>query len=218
MTTTICKENKGKATPFSILIATHNASKIREFRAMAVGYPVVFRSLTEAGLSIDIEEEGTTFDENALYKARAVHALTRSIVLADDSGLVIDALDGAPGVYSARFAGVFATDGDRIAKVLHELRHVSRRDAAFLCSIAVIFPSGEERLYHGRLNGTIAEKPSGTEGFGFDPIFIPKGQARTLAEFSASEKNDVSHRGRALNAFFNDIGIIREKGTPHGEA
>ena len=130
------------AVPLTILIATHNVFKMREFHAMAEGYPVVFKSLTDADLNIDLDEKGSSFDENALYKARTVHALTQDmIVLADDSGLVIDALDGAPGIYSARFAGILATDHDRMEKVLHELKHETRRDAAFLCSIAVIFPS-----------------------------------------------------------------------------
>lgn len=204
--------------PLSILIATHNDFKMCEFRAMAEGYPVVFQSLTDAGLKIDIEEKGTSFDENALYKARAVHAFTQDrLVLADDSGLVVDALGGAPGIYSARFAGISATDHDRMKKVLDELQDEACRDAAFICTIAVIFPTGEERLYHGELKGTIAENPSGSSGFGYDPIFIPEGGIRTLAEFSFNEKNSVSHRGRALKAFFDNIGFTREKEEHYGE-
>lgn len=217
MITTNRIDEKGYIAPLSILIATHNAFKVREFRAMASGYPVVFRSLTDAGLAIDIEEKGSSFDENALCKARSVYSITRDMVLSDDSGLVIDALEGAPGIYSSRFAGLLATDHDRMDKILHELRYESHRDAAFLCSIAVIFSSGEERLYHGKLAGKIAEKPSGTEGFGYDPIFIPEGQSRTLAEFSEEEKNAVSHRGRALNAFFIDIGLTPQEGARHGK-
>lgn len=212
------EKEKEIAVPPTILIATHNANKMREFRAMAEGYLVVLKSLTDADLVIDIEEKGTSFDENALHKARAIHTLTQDvIVLADDSGLVIDALDGAPGILSARFAGIFATDHDRIEKVLHELQHETCRNAAFLCSIAVIFPSGEERLYHGKVKGTIAEYPSGASGFGYDPIFIPEGEIRTLAEFTEDEKNAISHRGRALNAFFDDMGLTQRKGTRHGE-
>jgi XTP/dITP diphosphohydrolase len=176
----------------TLIAATHNKDKLREFREIFPGWSI------EAD-SPDIEETETTFAGNALLKAQAVAARHPGAwVLADDSGLAVDALGGAPGVFSARYAG---RDGDNEANnalLMENLRGVGNRAAHYACAIALVTPEGEARLFEGRCDGRIALAPSGTGGFGYDPLFVPDGADRTFANFTPEEKNAISHRGKAL--------------------
>lgn len=146
-------------------------------------------------------ENGSTFEENSLIKARAAWELCKTWTLADDSGLCIDALNGAPGIHSARYAD---TPQNRINRVLEEMRHISNRSARFKCCMTLINPNGEIAFsYTGICEGSIIEKQRGSNGFGYDPIFLLKGSDKTMAELSEDEKNKISHRGKALNAVLN---------------
>ncbi|MGI5894771.1 MAG: RdgB/HAM1 family non-canonical purine NTP pyrophosphatase [Candidatus Merdivicinus sp.] len=178
-----------------IIIATGNAGKVREFKRMLepLGYTVF--SQKEKEIFVDPEEDGDTFAENALIKARAVWEIAHTAVIADDSGLCVDALDGRPGVYSARYAGEGATDADRNRKLLAELEGVSNRAAHFTCAIAYIDAEGRARVFEGICPGTIGFEPKGADGFGYDPLFLCG--EKTFGEMSAEEKDAVSHRGRA---------------------
>ncbi len=191
-----------------IIAATHNKGKIREFRQIleTLGFDVV--SEKDAGINIEPEETGQTFGENALIKATAVYDLCDCAVMADDSGLCVEALDGRPGVYSARYAGEGASDADRIEKLLSEMQDKENRNAKFVCAIALILPNGEQIVTVGETYGKIAYKPSGEGGFGYDPIFISDKLGKSFAEADGEEKNSVSHRGAALQKLYE---ILREK-------
>ncbi|KHE66890.1 XTP/dITP diphosphatase [Halobacillus sp. BBL2006] len=184
-----------------LIVATKNEGKVREFRQMFANYNISVKSLLDFEEEMeDIEETGTTFSENATIKAEAVSQQFQLPVVADDSGLVIDALDGAPGVYSARYAGEEKDDAKNLQKVMQELQGVPReeRTARFVCAVAVARPGEETFVKKGYCEGSIANEPSGANGFGYDPIFIPKGSKRTMAEYSAEEKNSISHRHHAI--------------------
>lgn len=183
-----------------ILVATHNAGKLAELRAIASPWPVRLLGLADRGIELAVEEDGDTFDQNALIKALALHQAAGGWVMADDSGLCVDALDGAPGVHSARFAGPDATDEDKVSLLLEALDGLEeeKRGAAFHCSLALVSPDGRARIYRGKTRGSIAFMPCGEAGFGYDPIFIAAGGQRTLAQMSPKEKDAISHRGRAL--------------------
>ena len=180
-----------------LLIASNNAHKIREIKEILGDLFDEILSLREAGVSADPEETGETFEENARIKAEAILQLTGCAALADDSGLEVDALGGAPGVHSARYA----TDGHDFAAnnrlLLKNLEGVENRRARFRTVISLIL-NGEEHLFEGRVEGRILDRETGHEGFGFDPLFVPDGCERSFAEMSAEEKNAVSHRGRAV--------------------
>ena len=178
-----------------IIIATGNAGKVREFKRMLEPLGFTVFSQKEKGITVDVEETGDTFAENALIKARAVWEIAHTAVIADDSGLCVDALNGRPGVYSARYAGENATDADRNRKLLAELEGVQNRSAHFTCAIAYISADGKERVFEGICPGTIGFEPKGADGFGYDPLFY--WQDKTFGEMSAEEKDAVSHRGRA---------------------
>ncbi len=186
-----------------IIIASNNAGKLREFRAILEPFGLEVVSQREAGFCQDVEETGTTFAENAAIKAKAVYAAMHCPVIADDSGLMVDALDGAPGVYSHRFAGEGATDADRNAKLLHELDSIpaEKRTARFVCSLCCAFPNGDVLTAEGTCEGTILSAPRGENGFGYDPVFHPDGFDRSMAELTMEEKNAISHRGKALAQF-----------------
>lgn len=182
----------------TVVIATKNAGKVKEFEHMfGSGYKV--ESLLEKNID-DIPETGTTFEENAIIKAEAVRDHLNCTVVADDSGLKIDALDGRPGVYSARYAGEEKDDEANIEKVLHEMKHVprSRRSARFVCVLAVAFPDGSVHTFTGTCEGEIAEEQAGDNGFGYDPVFYLPDYGKTMAELTAEEKHRISHRGNAL--------------------
>ncbi len=181
-----------------IIIASNNAGKLREFQAILKPFGLEVISQREAGFVQDVEETGTTFAENAAIKAQAVHAAMHCPVIADDSGLMVDALDGAPGVYSHRFAGEDATDADRNAKLLQELDGVptEKRTARFVCALCYLDADGTAQAFSGVCEGVIGTEPRGENGFGYDPLFYVNGTS--MAEMTEAEKNQISHRGRAL--------------------
>lgn len=182
-----------------LLLATTNPHKVDEYRAILSDLPFTLLSLNDVQLDMDVEETGTTFRENAELKARAYAQASGLLSLADDSGLEIDALNGAPGVYSARFAGEDATYEERFDILLTQLRDVpvERRTARFRCVISLAEPSGYLRSVDGTIEGVIADAPRGKNGFGYDPIFLVPALGKTTAEITAEQKNKISHRGRA---------------------
>ncbi|TGB04132.1 XTP/dITP diphosphatase [Halobacillus salinus] len=184
-----------------LVIATKNEGKVREFREMFSKYGIEVKSLLEFDEPIeDIEETGTTFTENATIKAEAISKQYNIPVLADDSGLEVDALEGAPGVYSARYAGLEKNDQKNLDKVLENMKDVptDQRTARFVCAVAVARPDHDTFVKIGTCEGHIAEEPQGEHGFGYDPVFIPQGSQRTLAEYTSEEKNAISHRHNAI--------------------
>ena len=184
-----------------IIFATGNQGKMREIKQIMGDMDVEVISMKEAGIDIEIEENGTTFEENALIKARAIANEANAIVLADDSGLEIDFLDKAPGVMSARYMGEDTPYEIKNAHILELLKEVQgqARSARFVCSIAAVFPDGREFTTYATIEGEIAHKSAGENGFGYDPIFFVPEFGKTTAELSADEKNKISHRGKALS-------------------
>jgi XTP/dITP diphosphohydrolase len=192
----------------TIVLATGNAGKIRELSAMLAEYDSEIRVLglrdfPEIG---DIPETGTTFEANARIKALAVARQTGLVAVADDSGLAVDALDGAPGVYSARYSGEDATDEKNVAKLLDALRDVpdARRGCHFACVMLAVTPGGRELIGRGAWPGRVTHAPAGTQGFGYDPVFLDEELGLTAAQMDAAVKNGRSHRGRALRALLAD--------------
>jgi XTP/dITP diphosphohydrolase len=183
----------------NILIATGNPAKIREFSQLLIGTHFSLVTPADEGIDIKVEETGNTFEENARLKASAYASRSHYPVIADDSGLEIDALGGEPGTLSARYAGENAGNNDRIALVLSRLQGVpwEERTARFRCVIAIATPSGEMRLCEGVCPGYITFEPRGDAGFGYDPIFYLPELEKTMAEFTMEEKNQISHRGKA---------------------
>lgn len=190
-----------------LLIATFNEGKVHEYRALLHGLGLQLVSLVDIGIETVIEETGSTFRENALLKARGCAEMAGLWTLADDSGLEVDALDGAPGIYSSRYAGPGATDAANVGLLLERLAGVppDRRAARFRCVIALVSPNGRAWTCEGTCEGTIAAAPRGTNGFGYDPVFYLPGRGKTMAELSTEEKNRISHRAEAaahLRALF----------------
>jgi XTP/dITP diphosphohydrolase len=185
-----------------LVIATHNAGKKREYDHLLKGLGLEMSSLDDLGIEQDVEETGTTFAENALVKARFYCRISGLPTLADDSGLEVDALHGAPGVYSARYAGEDASDEDRYRLLLAHLAQVpqEKRTARFRCVIAIVWPDGRECTVEGACEGTIAHEPKGQNGFGYDPVFFVPAYGATMAELSPGIKNAISHRARAAQA------------------
>ena len=185
-----------------IVFATGNEGKMREVRLSLqdLGFPVL--SMKEAGVSLDIEENGTTFAENAMIKARAVWEKTGGIVLADDSGLVVDYLGGEPGVYSARYLGEDTSYEIKNQAIIDRLADAKEeeRTARFVSAIAAVLPDGSELVTEGTVEGLIAHEPAGNGGFGYDPIFYLPEYGVTSAEIPIEKKNEISHRGKALEA------------------
>lgn len=182
----------------SIILASNNKDKVKEVKEILKGYDII--SMKEAGIDVDIEENGTTFEENALIKARAIMKLTGQITMADDSGLEIDYLNKAPGVYSARFMGHDASYDIKNKALIQKLEGVkgSDRSGRFVCAIAVCFPDGREIVKRGTMEGLIAEEIKGDNGFGYDPIVYLPEYGKTSGELAPEEKNKISHRGKAL--------------------
>ncbi len=188
---------------FKLILATSNKDKAREIAEILSDTPFVVTTMKEEGYDPDIVEDGKTFEENALIKARTVHALAKgAYVMADDSGLCIDALDGAPGIYSARFCGENSTYPEKFAKIFEMLKDVpeEKRTAKFVCSIAVVRPDGSEFTVRGEVCGVLHEKPMGDGGFGYDPIFFVPEFGMTTAQMTKEQKNSISHRGKASRA------------------
>lgn len=184
--------------PVNLVIATRNKGKTSEIKSLLSGFPVTIRNLDDFGPIPEIEEDGETFEENAYKKASFAAKVLGFPALADDSGLTVRALGGAPGVYSARYAGENATDEQRCLKLLEEMKGQADREAAFECVISIATPGGAALTYEARCEGLIAENPAGSNGFGYDPIFYHPPLKKTFAELTREEKNRVSHRGKAL--------------------
>ncbi len=183
-----------------IILATGNKDKLKEVREILGKKSVSVVSMKEAGFDQEIEENGSTFAENAVIKAKAVCAASGETAMADDSGLVIDALGGMPGIYSARYLGHETPYPEKNAKILAMLSDVpeEKRTARYVCAIACVFPDGRTLLAEETMEGRIAQEPAGSNGFGYDPIFYVPEAGKTAAEMSPEEKHAVSHRGKAL--------------------
>lgn len=188
--------------PDSIVFATGNKGKLREVEMILGDLNRNVLSMKEAGAKTEIVEDGTTFEENALIKARAVHALCGGLVLADDSGLEIDYLGKAPGVYSARYLGEDTPYEEKNGIILQKMKDVTGKDrsARFVCVIGAVLPDGRELTAGACVEGRIAPESAGEEGFGYDPIFYVEEMGMTMAQLTPEEKNRISHRGKALRA------------------
>ncbi|MBE6608407.1 MAG: XTP/dITP diphosphatase [Ruminococcaceae bacterium] len=184
-----------------VVLASRNKNKVKEIKAIykaITGSELDILSLDDIGYTDEIEEDGSSFEENAAIKA-SVPAKLGYIGLADDSGLAVDALGGAPGIYSARYSGECATDAKNNAKLLKNLEGVSDRSAKFVCVFSAVAPDGKNITVRGECPGVIAESESGNGGFGYDPLFIYQPLSKTFGELSSDEKNEVSHRAKALS-------------------
>ncbi len=189
-----------------LYIATHNRHKVDEITAM-LGSDWLVKVASDLDPHLTWQETGESFEENALIKAKAVKKLTDDCVIADDSGLCVELLKGAPGIYSSRFAGEDASDEQNIKKLLTSLEEKlsEKPKAYFSCCIAFIDEQNKTSTFEGKLHGHIIREQRGSHGFGYDPVFIPEGYNKTLAEFLPEEKNLISHRFRALSAWKNDL-------------
>jgi XTP/dITP diphosphohydrolase len=192
----------------SLLLATRNEHKLREFRELLPGV-----ELDPLPAEVELPpEEGETFSENALDKARAAHAATGRAAIADDSGIEAHGLEGRPGVRSARYAGEGATDEENLAKLLDEVGRGDDRRVGYVCVVALVDGGGNESVFEGRCEGTLATEPRGAGGFGYDPAFVPDDTGaddeRTMAELSPEEKNAISHRGRAARELATHLGLV----------
>ena len=196
-----------------VLVATSNAGKIREIREILGGASLSIVTPAEVGVSCEVVEDGQTFEENALKKARAWVQAAGLPALADDSGLCVEALGGEPGVHSARWAGPQATDADNCRLLLKRLHGVAKRSARFVCVMALVLPDGRELVASGTCHGHITEQPRGENGFGYDPVFLDPVTGRTFAQLSPQEKNARSHRRQALKALQQMIHEAFPKGT-----
>ncbi len=206
------EDNKsGAPAPYRqrVIIASNNEGKIKEFRQLLEPYGLQAVSMREAGFDGEICEDGDTFEENAHIKARTVYEALKQPTIADDSGLEIDFLDGAPGIYSARYAGEHATDKERCEKVLEEMHGAAKplRDACFVCSIYFIYKEDDEYSISGKVNGYIGYEMVGENGFGYDPIFMLNDD-ESMATIGSEEKNRISHRAKAFKQLAE---ILKEK-------
>jgi len=184
-----------------IVLATRNRKKVEEIRRIMEGMDIFVLTLDDFPGCPEVDEDGTTFEENAVKKALAVARHTGKPALADDSGLEVYALNGAPGTRSARYAGEDANDKRNVQKLLTEMRSVLNRKARFVCCLAFAMSGGNVAVFHGYAEGSIGTKPAGTRGFGYDPVFYPEEFDKTFAEMSDKEKDSLSHRGKALRQF-----------------
>lgn len=198
-----------------ILAATHNQHKIAEFQEMLTANHLEIQIVNPSTFSgfPELIENGETFEANSAMKAEQAAAFAKMTAFADDSGLAVDALHGAPGIYSARYAGENATDADRIAKLLNEMKGVADRTARFVCVISIAHCGKRIAAFRGEVVGTIAQSPAGSKGFGYDPVFIPAGYNKTFAELGADVKDKISHRARA---FEKAIAFLRDNVLPDG--
>ncbi len=195
-----------------ILVATRNPGKVREIRKAFKGLGLRIRSLLDFRKVPQMEEDGRSFAENALKKARFYSKVYGKLTFSDDSGLEVDILRGSPGIHSARFAGEKATNRENKRKLLRQLEGIplSRRGARFRCSIALVSPEGKEAVVEGECRGTIGFEEVGRKGFGYDPLFILPGLGKTMAQLTLEEKNRISHRGKALRKLRKIIGKFAE--------
>lgn len=201
----------------TLVLATRNPGKTRELMAMLEDFPIDIKNLSDFGPIPEIEEDGDTFDANAYKKASLTARYLGFATIADDSGLMVEALKGEPGVYSARYAGEDATDAANNAKLLSAMEGVENRKAAFQCAISIAVPTGQALSYEGRCEGEILAEPRGEKGFGYDPLFFCPDLGKTFGEADLGEKGRVSHRGRALievRAEFEKILVWLEQNLP----
>jgi XTP/dITP diphosphohydrolase len=204
-------------TPINLVIATRNKGKTSEIKSLLSGFPVIIRNLDDFGPIPEVKEDGETFDDNAYKKASFAAKILGFPALADDSGLVVEALGGAPGIHSARYGGENASDEERCLKLLNEMNGKINRKAAFECVISIAVPTGAALTYEARCEGFITERIRGGNGFGYDPIFYYPPLKKTFAELSQDEKNRISHRGKAfkeLKEEFDKIMIWIRQQTP----
>lgn len=188
-----------------LVLATHNKGKVAEFSDMLKPLNISVIDAAEARL-VEPDETGKTFTQNAVLKAKLAAEATGKVCLADDSGLAVDALDGAPGIYSARWAENEFGERDFVyamTKLLNEMQDEDNREAAFVAVLAIAWPDGHVETFEGRVDGLITRQITGDGGFGYDPVFIPEGETRTFGQMSSDEKKSMSHRGRAVEALFN---------------
>lgn len=197
--------------PMKFVLATHNPGKLKEMSAILSALGVEVISPADRGLTVDVEETGETFAENAMLKAKAVCELAGLPAIADDSGLCVDALNGGPGVYSARYGGEGLDDRGRYMLLLNSMRGVPTRSAHFETAVACAFPNGETLTAMGRCDGAIAFAPMGTGGFGYDPVFLVPERAKTFGQMTEEEKATLSHRGKALRAFAEELEAYLKK-------
>ena len=183
------------------VLATNNAKKLTEMAAILGSLGVEVVSPKDLGIHIEVEETGTTFAENAMLKAKAICEAAKLPAIADDSGLCVDALNGGPGVYSARYGGEGLDDKGRYMLLLNSMRGQTTRAAHFACAIACVFPDGNTLTAEGKCHGTIAFAPMGEGGFGYDPVFFVPEYRKTFGQLTAEEKAEISHRGKALSDF-----------------
>lgn len=189
-----------------LILASNNTHKLREFDQILSPLGIEIIPQSEAGCHFEVDETGETFEENAYLKAVAVTKVTGLPAVADDSGLMVDALGGAPGIYSARYTGNHGdTDEDRLQLVLKNLGNAEQRSARFVSCISCTFPNGDRIDTRGECEGTIQMAPTGENGFGYDPIFRPEGYDCSMAELSAEGKNAISHRGKSLTKFYEEL-------------
>ena len=197
-----------------LILASNNKNKLREFKQLVEGMDIELLSQSEAGLHLDVEETGTTFEENALLKAESGCRESGMPCIADDSGLAVDKLGGAPGVYSARYSGVHGDDDANNKKLLRELYGVppEERGAAYVSVVCCVYPDGRVLTARGECRGKIGFTEQGDGGFGYDPLFLPEeyGSKRTMAQLTADEKDAISHRGKAVQEIARRIGEIKE--------
>lgn len=193
--------------PERLIAATKNSGKLEEIAQILALFPCKVVSMSQIGINIHVDENGSTFEENALIKAKSIWKDTGEMVLADDSGLEVDYLDGAPGIYSARYAGEGATDADKNQKLLNALKGVpaDKRTARFVCAIALVFPDGASIAVRGTCEGYIASEPAGSNGFGYDPLFYIPEFGMTVAQMDSDLKNRISHRGNALRKIVEEL-------------
>ncbi len=193
-----------------IVLATTNKGKTKEFRELLKDFPIEIKDLGDFGPIPEIIEDGETFDDNAYKKASFTAKVLGFPAMADDSGLCVEALDGAPGVYSARYAGEAATDAQNVAKLLDALKDEENRKAAFECVISIAVPTGAALTYENRCEGVLTREPAGENGFGYDPLFFFPELNKTFAQLSIAEKAEISHRGKALKEVSNEMDKIIE--------
>lgn len=193
------------------VLATHNPGKLAEMKAILSGLGVEVVSPAEAGVEVDVEETGATFAENAMLKANAVCAAAGLPAIADDSGLCVNALNGGPGVYSARYGGEGLDDRGRCMLLLNSMRGQTTRAAHFTCAVACAFPNGDTLTAEGRCDGAIAFAPLGDGGFGYDPVFLIPEKGKTFGQIGPEEKSKISHRGKALAAFAEKLEAYLKK-------
>jgi XTP/dITP diphosphohydrolase len=196
-----------------VIIATKNPGKAKEFEHIFAPRGIAVKTLLDYPEIEDVEETGSTFEENATLKAEAVSKILNKMVIGDDSGLIVDALEGRPGIYSARYAGEHKNDQKNLEKVLDELKGVSEEDrtARFYCALAVALPGKEAITVSGTCEGRILDEQRGTNGFGYDPVFYVPDKSRTMAELTSDEKNKISHRANALKKLDGILDSIVER-------